>query len=76
MRTLLLAALCILALFEPPPAWGGPTGNLTVFAAASLTEAFTVLGKVLEQRNPGLRVILNFAGSQQLATQIEQGARA
>ncbi|MGH2403344.1 MAG: molybdate ABC transporter substrate-binding protein, partial [bacterium] len=65
-----------LVSFEPPLAWSGAAGNLTVFAAASLTEAFTVLGKVLEQRNPGLRAILNFAGSQQLATQIEQGARA
>jgi len=50
--------------------------TLEVFAAASLTEAFTALGRLMEQRSPGLRVRFNFAGSQQLATQIEQGARA
>jgi molybdate transport system substrate-binding protein len=52
------------------------SGTLTVFAAASLTDAFTLLGKVLEQRNPGLHVTMNFAGSQQLAQQIDQGAKA
>jgi molybdate transport system substrate-binding protein len=51
-------------------------GSLVVFAAASLTEAFTSLGQLMERRNPGLRVRFNFAGSQQLATQIEQGAQA
>ncbi len=76
MRTLLLASLCALLSLGPSPAWGGPAGSLTVFAGGSLTEAFTVLGKVIEQRSPGLRVTHNFAGSQQLATQIEQGARA
>ncbi len=76
MRTFLFAALCVLLSFGPSPAWGGPVGSLTVFAGASLTEAFTVLGKVLEQRSPGLRVTHSFAGSPQLATQIEQGARA
>ncbi len=52
-----------------------PASSITVFAAASLTEAFTVLGKVFEERVP-LRVAFNFAGSQQLALQIEQGAQA
>ena len=50
--------------------------NLTVFAAASLSEAFTRLGEVFEEQNPGLHVSMNFAGSQQLAMQIEEGARA
>ncbi len=50
--------------------------DVNVFAAASLTEAFTVLGKVLEERNPQVRVRFNFGGSQRLATQIEQGAQA
>jgi len=52
------------------------TSSLTVFAAASLTDAYTILGKVMEQQHPGLAVTFNFAGSQQLATQIEQGAKA
>jgi len=59
-----------------PGAAAATSGTLTVFAAASLTDAFTLLGRVLEQRNPGLHVTMNFAGSQQLAQQIDQGARA
>ncbi|MEU2349625.1 molybdate ABC transporter substrate-binding protein [Modestobacter sp. NPDC049651] len=52
------------------------TGNLTVFAAASLTGVFGDLGKQLEQEHPGLTVTFNFAGSQALATQLTQGAPA
>jgi molybdate transport system substrate-binding protein len=53
---------------------GGQT--LTVFAAASLTDVFTDLGAALEDRQPGLEVRFNFAGSSALATQIVQGAPA
>lgn len=53
-----------------------PTGELTVFAAASLTEAFTEIGKRLEATHRGLQVTYNFAGSQALRTQLEQGASA
>ena len=52
------------------------SGQLTVFAAASLTEAFTAIGKQFEAANPGTNVTFNFAGSQQLAQQIIQGAPA
>jgi molybdate transport system substrate-binding protein len=52
------------------------TGELTVFAAASLTEAFAKIGKRLEQSHPGLKVTYNFAGSPVLRTQLEQGASA
>ncbi|HYM90265.1 MAG TPA: molybdate ABC transporter substrate-binding protein, partial [bacterium] len=61
---------------RPPTAGAGPSPAVTVFAAASLTEAFAALGKILEGRTPGIRVTFNFAGSQQLALQIEQGAGA
>lgn len=50
--------------------------TITVFAAASLTDAFNALGRMLEGERPGLRVRFNFAGSQVLAAQIEQGAEA
>jgi molybdate transport system substrate-binding protein len=50
--------------------------TLTVYAAASLTDAFRELGRTLEAEHPGLTVQFNFAGSQQLALQIEQGAPA
>lgn len=52
------------------------TTNLTVFAAASLTEAFQEIGQAFETAYPGSQVTINFAGSQQLALQIEQGAQA
>jgi molybdate transport system substrate-binding protein len=52
------------------------TGELTVFAAASLTESFTQIGKDFEAANPGTKVTFNFAGSSALATQINQGAPA
>jgi molybdate transport system substrate-binding protein len=55
---------------------GKPTHTLNVFAAASLMDAFHELGGMLETRQPGLRVRFNFAGSQQLAIQLEQGAVA
>jgi molybdate transport system substrate-binding protein len=50
--------------------------TLTVFAAASLTDAFDEIGKAFEAVNPGVTVTFNFAGSQALRTQIEQGAQA
>jgi molybdate transport system substrate-binding protein len=53
----------------------GP-GELTVFAAASLTAAFTELGERYTAANGGAKVTFNFAGSQALATQIQQGAPA
>ncbi len=49
---------------------------LTVFAAASLSEAFSDIARVFERGHPGVRLRLNFAGSQALVTQLEQGARA
>jgi molybdate transport system substrate-binding protein len=50
--------------------------ELTIFAAASLTEAFTRMGQNFEAANPGTTITMNFAGSQQLARQLEQGAPA
>jgi molybdate transport system substrate-binding protein len=50
--------------------------NLTVLAAASLTESFTELGQLFESQNPGVTVSFNFAGSQQLAQQLDEGADA
>ncbi len=54
----------------------GVSGTVTVFAAASLTESFTKIGKEFEAANPGSKVTFNFAGSSGLATQINQGAPA
>ena len=53
-----------------------PAATLTVYAASSLTEAFTHIGRVFEAEHAGVRVVFNFAGSQALSTQIEHGAAA
>ena len=89
-RVVALAAIAALALVgcgseTTPPATSGTsstssaptvTGDITVFAAASLTESFTQLGKDFEAANPGAKVKFNFAGSSALAQQINQGAPA
>jgi molybdate transport system substrate-binding protein len=55
---------------------GGLHGELTIFAAASLTDVFTELGDQLMADNADLEVRFNFAGSSALARQIVQGAPA
>jgi molybdate transport system substrate-binding protein len=51
-------------------------GTLTVFAAASLTDAFDEVAATLEAANPGLDIVDNYAGSQALVTQLTEGAPA
>lgn len=51
---------------------GPETSRITVFAAASLTEAFSATSDSI----PQVRPTFSFAGSQQLVTQLEQGAEA
>jgi molybdate transport system substrate-binding protein len=51
-------------------------GQLTVFAAASLTDAFGKMKTDLEAAHPGLSITYNFAGSQTLVTQLKEGAQA
>jgi len=60
------------AASEPPPAESETT--LTVFAAASLTDAFGEIAAEFDAANPGVTTVFNFAGSNQLATQINEGA--
>ncbi|WP_445525637.1 molybdate ABC transporter substrate-binding protein [Streptomyces cyslabdanicus] len=52
------------------------SGTVTVFAAASLQESFTTLGKEFEQQHPGTKVTFNFGGSDSLAASITSGAPA
>ena len=87
----LLAAACT-SPAAPPPTAAAPTAapaattapaqpataeqKVTVFAAASLTDAFNEIGDKFKQQNPGTTFDFNYAGSQQLRTQLEQGAAA
>ena len=52
------------------------TGDITVLAAASLTDAFKELGTAFQTANPGAKVTFSFGSSSTLATQINQGAPA
>ena len=50
--------------------------KLTVFAAASLNDAFREIGKTFEQAHSDTIVQFNFSGSQELSTQLQAGALA
>ena len=75
-----LPLILILGIFLSgcgPAATAAPQARtLNVFSAASLTDAFTEIGTNFEAANSGVTVAFNFAGSQALRTQIEEGAPA
>jgi molybdate transport system substrate-binding protein len=87
--TLTLAALAALALVvagcgsndesastTTATTQAGVTGELTVSAAASLTEAFTTIQADFAQDNPDAEVTFNFGSSGSLSTQVQEGAPA
>jgi molybdate transport system substrate-binding protein len=86
LAAVLLALVLATACASPAPTAATPPDasptarpskrTLTVFAAASLTESFKELGQQFEATHPGVNVLFNFAGSQQLRAQLEQGAPA
>jgi molybdate transport system substrate-binding protein len=59
-----------------PSATGTATGDLTVLAAASLTEVFQKLASTFESENPGVHVTFSFGSSSTLAQQIVAKAPA
>jgi molybdate transport system substrate-binding protein len=84
--TLLLGSASACASEKPRPSTAdtasttttaaGLTGNLTVLAAASLTESFNELGKAFEGLHPGTKVTFSYDASSALATQANSGAPA
>jgi molybdate transport system substrate-binding protein len=50
--------------------------TLTVFAASSLTDAFTEMGNNFKTAHSGIDVVFNFGSSSTLATQLTEGAAA
>ncbi|MFV8750414.1 molybdate ABC transporter substrate-binding protein [Nannocystaceae bacterium ST9] len=71
-RTLALPLALLLAQACKP----SERTTVTVFAAASLTESFAAIEAAFEAEHPELDVVLVFAGSQLLATQLLEGAQA
>ncbi|MGE5333854.1 MAG: molybdate ABC transporter substrate-binding protein [Nitrososphaerota archaeon] len=73
-----MAVLLTLAACGSSPATSatGQPVKLTVFAAASLKGAFTDIATAYRKTHPDVAITLNFAGSDTLAQQINQGAPA
>jgi molybdate transport system substrate-binding protein len=77
LKTRVTAIISLVIAFSGT-GWAQTIGKteLTVFAAASLTEAFQSLGKKFEAKHPETSIRFNFGGSQQLVQQMVHGARA
>ncbi|MGA7075515.1 MAG: molybdate ABC transporter substrate-binding protein [Halobacteriota archaeon] len=71
-----ISAVAIAACGCMSPTQTTQSGKLTVFAAASLTDAFNEIGRSYQANHTDTNISFNFGGSQVLRTQIEQGARA
>ena len=66
---------CLATQVFVPRVQSAEAQELTVFAAASLREVFQTIALTFEKQHPNLKVRFNFAGSQDLRVQIEQGAK-
>ena len=71
-----VAAIVIVFAVQPAAAKPKVSGEIRVFAAASLTESFTEIARQFEKKYPDATVRFNFDASSNLASQIEQGAPA
>ena len=69
--SILLFVVAVIAPFAVAQA-----DDVIVSAAASLSNSFGELGKAYEARHPGDKIVANFAASDVLLKQIEQGAPA
>src|SRR5438132_4695655 len=73
---LVAAVLCGACGTSAPGSTTAPamSGTITVFAASSLTAAFTAIGNDFQKAHPGSMVKFSFGGSSTLVAQIQQGA--
>ncbi len=64
------------ATAETPVEFPAEGGEMTIFAAASLTAVFEQMAADIQEANPDISITFNFAGSQALVTQLTEGAEA
>jgi molybdate transport system substrate-binding protein len=69
----LMVGICAMGTIAPAAA-SPLKGEITVSAAASLTDSFTALAKAFRAANPKVKVRLNFGSSATLVAQIQSGA--
>ncbi|HXM52394.1 MAG TPA: molybdate ABC transporter substrate-binding protein [Candidatus Binatus sp.] len=69
-----MAALCSSCGTSAPAGSPALSGTITVFAASSLNEGYTAIGKEFQKSHPGTMVTFAFGGSSMLVSQIQQGA--
>src|SRR6202521_668904 len=68
------APLCSSCGTSAPAGSPALSGTITVFAASSLNEGYTAIGKEFQKSHPGTMVTFTFGGSSMLVSQIQQGA--
>jgi molybdate transport system substrate-binding protein len=73
-RCLAAALLGLLACKGSEPQPTAAEDKLVVFAATSLRDAFTAMSETFKSAHPSVEITFNFAGTQELRTQLEQGA--
>jgi molybdate transport system substrate-binding protein len=79
MRRIFVASAAlavVIAAAQPVAAAPKPSGEITIFAASSLTESFDAMAKQFEKKDPDVSVKFDYDASSNLATQINQGAPA
>jgi molybdate transport system substrate-binding protein len=74
MKKILAIASIVISLLIATPAIAA--SNVTVFAASSMTESFTQIGKQFEKAHSGIKIVFSFQASSTLLTQIKAGAPA
>lgn len=77
MRRLCIAyAMCVLCIFclSPVTAGSAQAAEMVISGAASLTGVFTELKDIFEKKHAGLKVHVNFAASNPLLKQMQEGA--
>jgi molybdate transport system substrate-binding protein len=72
----IILSACQTSETATPQVEGDRRSELVVFAASSLTGAFTEIGRAFEAQDPGIKVAFSFASSSDLALQLSEGAAA